>query len=107
MKNNKQPIPIDPYTPFVPQEVIDSNMADDIRFFYSNAKKPIPESLNQFLNENSEEDRGREWEIELMKILVSGTIPLDVVEKWILTLTSSFIRAEIRAWWKEQKAKEL
>lgn len=100
----KSPIPVDPYTIFIPQEVIDSNVADDIRYWYYESKKTIPESLTQFLNNNSEENRGREWEINLMKILTGGTVPLDIVEKWVVRLTCHFIRAEIRGWLKKQKS---
>lgn len=102
--SKKSPIPVDPYKPFVPQEVVDSIIADDVRYMYRRNKKPIPDSLTQFLDDNSEEDRGRDWEISLLKILVSGTIPLDIVEKWLVELTSSFIRAEFQAWFKQQKS---
>jgi hypothetical protein len=101
----KPPIPVDPFSLKLPREVIDCNVADDIRHNYSpySGKISIPTELHNFLKKHSETDRGREWEVDLLERLTSGDIPLDIVEQWISIYKAPYFRGHLRVWLRKQK----
>lgn len=111
------PIPVDPMKPGVPREVIDANVADDIRESYRVSGKQVPDSLKMFLCTNYETYRGRDWEIKLLKVLCGGEddstpptcfdqIPLHILDAWLLEGSGHFFRAELRAHIKRVRAEE-
>jgi hypothetical protein len=101
----KLPIPVDPFSLKLPREVIDCNVADDIRDYYSQYRGEIsiPTAFHKFLKKHSETYRGREWEVDLLERLTSGDIPLDIVEQWISIYKAPYFRGHLRVWLRNQK----
>jgi hypothetical protein len=100
----KLPIPVDPFTLKLPREVIDCNVADCIKDYYSpySGEISIPDNLKDFLKNNSEYERGREWEVDLLEQLTSGEIPLHIVEKWTSIYKAPYFRGHLIVWLRKQ-----